>query len=52
VERLRTVTISYEIDTNKRTVKEALTLGEHDENEDIKELLERVAESIDESITL
>ena len=52
METLRNITISYEVDTNKRTVKQTLSLGEHDENETIKELLERVADSLDGSVSV
>lgn len=52
MERLRTVTISFEVDTNKRTIKETFTLGEYNNDEDIGELLERMTERLDESITL
>jgi len=50
MERLRSITISYEIDTNKRTENKTFVLGEYNENEDIGELLERATTALHEDL--
>jgi hypothetical protein len=48
MEHLRSIEITIEVDTNKRSEKEVLTLGEHDEDETTTGLLRRVEEWLEE----
>jgi hypothetical protein len=48
MERLRSVKITIEVDTNKRISRETLTLGEYNDEEDAAELLNRASEWLED----
>ncbi len=48
MEHLREVVITAAVDTNKGTYRQVFTLGEHDEDETVDELLERSNEWVRE----
>jgi hypothetical protein len=46
MERIRSVKVKIEVDTNKLTREDELTWGEHDEDETIDEFEDRVRERL------
>ena len=48
MERIRSVKITIEVDTNKRTERATLTLGERNDEEDAAGLLNRASEWLED----